>query len=197
MNARVGSGGGAEILLDAALTLIEENGVDALTMRSVAGHAGVSPGTVSYHFDTTEELIERALVHGTEIIVALLELVANDLLESDWDASDWPGIFARALAADLEIHRAQHLACLELHMLAARRPELRPAAEQTQIAYARVARTVVLAMGLPDPDQTVVGLVAMVTGLMFKEITTPAPGAEQRIREVLESTAATYSRDGR
>lgn len=184
--------GGPEPLLDAALAVVEQHGVDALTVRAVAAQAGVSPGTVSYHFDTTEELLERSLEHGAAQIAVLLERLATDLLDGDLDVAEWPAIFAKALATDLELRRAQHLACIELHMLAARRPELRPAAERIQLAYARVGFSVVRAMGIPDPEQTVVGLVAMVTGLMLRELTTPAPGAEQRIRATLESAAARY-----
>ncbi len=184
--------GGPEPLLDAALAVVEEHGVDALTVRAVAARAGVSPGTVSYHFDTTEALLSRALEHGTAQITGLLERLAGDLMDGGLDAAEWPAIFARALATDLEQRRAQHLACIELQMLAARRPELRPAAERIQLAYARVAYTIVRAMGLADPEQTVVGLVAMVSGLMLKELATPAPDAEGRIRAALESAAARY-----
>lgn len=184
--------GGVEPLLDAALDVVAELGVDALTVRATAARAGVSPGTVSYHFETSDALLERALEHGAAQIAELLERLAADLLDREWDAATWPSVFAKALAADLQERRAQHLACIELHMLAARRPELRPAAERVGLAYARIARTVVSAMGLPNPDQTVVGLVAMVTGLMLKELTTPAPGAERRIRAALEAAAARY-----
>lgn len=185
-------GGGSEPLLDAALAVVEARGVDALTVRAVATEAGVSPGTVSYHFTTSDELLERALEHGSSQIAVLLERLATDLLDEGWDAAEWPGMFAKALAADLDARRAQHLACIELHMLAARRPELRPSAERIQLAYARVAYTIVRAMGIPEPEQTVVGLVALTSGLMLKELTTPAPGAEHRLRAVFENVAAAY-----
>lgn len=184
--------GGPEPLLDAALRVIEREGIDALTVRAVAHEAKVSPGTVSYHFDSTDELLERALEHGAGQIAKMLEQLAGSLMESDWDAAQWPAIFAAALATSLDAHRPQHLACIELHMAAARRPALRPAAERIQLAYARVALTVVRAMGIPDGAQVVIGLVAMVTGLMLKELTTPAPGAEQRLRGAFEAAAAAF-----
>lgn len=173
-------------MLDAALDVVADYGVDALTMRATAARAGVSPGTVSYHFATSDDLLVRALEHGAEQTVVMLERLAADLVEGDWDADAWPGAFAAALAHSLETHRPQHIACIELHMLAARRPEIRPNAQRVQHAYARVAALAVHAHEASDPAGSTVRLVALVTGLMFREITTPQPGAEERLRNDLQ-----------
>lgn len=184
--ARQRAGGGVEPLLEAALDVVAELGVDALTVRATAARAGVSPGTVSYHFATSDDLLVRALEHGADQAAAMLEQLAADLVDGGWDADAWPGVFAAALSHSLEEHRPQHLACLELHMLAARRPEIRPIAQRVQLAYARVAALAVNAHQAPDPAGSTVRLVALVTGLMFREITTPQPDAEERLRCDLE-----------
>lgn len=178
--------GGVEPLLDAALDVVAELGVDALTVRATAARAGVSPGTVSYHFATSDDLLVRALEHGADQTAVMLEQLAADLVDGDWDVDAWPGVFAAALAHGLEVHLPQNLACLELHMLAARRPEIRPAAQRVQLAYARVAALAVRVHEAPDPVASTVLLVALVTGLMYREITMPEPGAEERLRNDLE-----------
>lgn len=178
--------GGVEPLLEAALDVVAEKGVDALTVRATAARAGVSPGTVSYHFTTSDDLLVRALEHGADETASMLEQLAADLVDGGWDRDAWPGAFAAALAHSLEAHRPQHIACIELHMLAARRPEIRPVAQRVQIAYARVAALAVHAHDAPDPVGSTVRLVALVTGLMFREITTPQPGAEERLRNDLQ-----------
>jgi AcrR family transcriptional regulator len=50
-------------ILDAAIELIGEGGPERITHRSVAGRAGVSLGTTTYHFASREELIRAAFHH--------------------------------------------------------------------------------------------------------------------------------------
>jgi len=53
-------------LLEAVLEIIVEGGVDAVRYRAVAEHAGVSLGTVSYHYKSRELLITAALKYYLE-----------------------------------------------------------------------------------------------------------------------------------
>ncbi|WP_172650906.1 TetR/AcrR family transcriptional regulator [Rhodococcus opacus] len=46
-------------LLEAALTIAAEHGVDALTLRPLAATAGVSPGIVHYHFHDKDTLLTQ------------------------------------------------------------------------------------------------------------------------------------------
>ena len=50
-----------ERVLDAALTLFNEQGVDKTTTNHIAAAAGISPGNLYYHYKNKEEII-RALV---------------------------------------------------------------------------------------------------------------------------------------
>ncbi len=47
-------------VLDAAIRVIDRDGVDAVTHRRVGQEAGLSHGVVSYHFRTRDELIYRS-----------------------------------------------------------------------------------------------------------------------------------------
>ncbi|MEM0985149.1 MAG: TetR/AcrR family transcriptional regulator [Pseudomonadota bacterium] len=47
-------------ILRGVLSLIGESGIDKVTHRIAARRAGVSPGTVSYHFPTRDDLISSA-----------------------------------------------------------------------------------------------------------------------------------------
>jgi len=53
-------GANRERILRAALDIISKKGVDKVTHRAVAGIAGVSPGTTTYHFATREDLVRDA-----------------------------------------------------------------------------------------------------------------------------------------
>src|SRR5215468_8740598 len=69
-------------LLAAALTLVEQEGVTAVTMASVAEHAGVTRRTVYLHFSTRAELITALY----EFVNESAELSAS--LKSVWLAPD-------------------------------------------------------------------------------------------------------------
>ncbi len=172
---------GAEPLLDAALEIVAEHGVNAVTVRAVAERAGVSPGTVSYHFATADELLVKALERGALQTAEMLERLALDLQSTDWDDETLVHAFAAAFARHLEEHRVRHLACFELQLLAARRPELVPQATNIHLAYARVGRMAALAYGVPDVDAFAIRMTAMVTGLTLTELVHRQPGAEERL----------------
>ena len=63
-------------IIDAALSLFEEVGYDASTMRAIAERAGVSVGNAYYYFSSKEELIQgfydrNALQHEARALVDL------------------------------------------------------------------------------------------------------------------------------
>ncbi|GAB7007769.1 TetR family transcriptional regulator [Nocardioides sp. AN3] len=53
-------------LVQAALRVIERDGVAGASMRSVAAEAQVSPALVIYHFDSVENLLAEALSSSTD-----------------------------------------------------------------------------------------------------------------------------------
>src|SRR4051812_16814936 len=62
-------------LLDAAITILAEEGFGGLSMRTVAAKAGVSPAQVQYYFRTKEELIGAGFNHvSTQFVQALASL---------------------------------------------------------------------------------------------------------------------------
>jgi AcrR family transcriptional regulator len=175
--------GGRDALLDAAVAVIAEQGWGAVTVRAVAERAEVSPGTVTYHFASADELLVAALEHGASHTSRMLERLALDLQATDWDAEAWTRAFVAALTGDLATHRENHLACFELQLLAARRPELLDSARRIHIAYTRVSRIVLQQQGMSgaELDIAAVNLTALVTALMMREVVDPQPGAQARL----------------
>jgi len=60
-------------ILAAALRLIEEKGVDALTMREVAGALGYSATALYQHFESKETLILALKLHAGDLLTAAME----------------------------------------------------------------------------------------------------------------------------
>lgn len=60
-------------LLDGVLTVLAEQGVGALSVRSVAAAAGVSPAQVQYYYRTKSELVRAGFDHAGEQFLADVE----------------------------------------------------------------------------------------------------------------------------
>lgn len=105
-------------MINAALALLEREGLGALTHRAVAAEAGVALASVTYHFDGIDDLIVCTILQATDDFLATLP------------ASSEPNLagYAAALAEELARHRGRVIAGYELYLLAARRPGLREAA---------------------------------------------------------------------
>lgn len=78
-------------LLDAAIEIWSEDGIDAITMQAVADRAGRTRGTVYHHFLDRDELVEASRAHFDERFAELFS-------ESSFDAGNpyalIPGIAA-------------------------------------------------------------------------------------------------------
>ncbi len=103
-------------LVEAAIATVAEAGVQAATVRAIAGRAGVTQGLIRHHFASKEALIAAAYAHHmermTEIVSAaagpasdragdrLSRFVAASLappvMSSDWVAP-WAGFLGAAL----------------------------------------------------------------------------------------------------
>src|ERR1700694_3109685 len=73
------------VLIDAALALVEEGGIEAVSVREAARRAGVSPGAPFRHFESRDALLTAVAEEAqrrfrAEIEVALAEAPAGDPL---------------------------------------------------------------------------------------------------------------------
>ncbi|MFC6878783.1 MULTISPECIES: TetR/AcrR family transcriptional regulator [Actinomadura] len=76
-----------DALLDAAESVLFEQGTQALTLAAVADRAGVSKGGLLYHFATKEALVKAMVARVIEEF--------DDLIDSHLDG-DSPGAYSRA-----------------------------------------------------------------------------------------------------
>ncbi len=106
-------------LIDAALRVLERDGLAGLSHRAVAAEAEVALASATYHFDGIDDLAVSALLAATD---GFMEGV-----RSRPDGTSVAG-YAAALAEELAEHRGRVIAGYELYLLAARRPALREAA---------------------------------------------------------------------
>ena len=65
------------LIVEAAVPLIAERGYASVGVRDVAGAAGVSVGTVTYHFGSVQEILSEAMVLQIERYYAALSEAAD------------------------------------------------------------------------------------------------------------------------
>jgi AcrR family transcriptional regulator len=157
-----------ERILRATLELIASGGIAAVTNRRVAASAGVSLGSLTYHFTSQTQLLRESLLLYAEEETARREQIARGL------AGEKPGVeqVAEAVAqlAALPADIPRQIAELELHLHAARDPELRDASRRCFAAHEQIATAALTALGIPDGELHAPTVVALMTGLAVRRL---------------------------
>jgi DNA-binding transcriptional regulator YbjK len=161
-----------ERILRATLELIGEQGMGGVTNRAVAARAGVSLGSLTYHFSSQTELLRESLLLFVGREAQRLEALADGLEGATPDLDEVAAAVQQVVqGAD----RHEQLAQLELYLHAARDPELRDVAARAYAAYDHAARSVLVALGVPDPEPLVPAVIALVDGFELRRLALDAP----------------------
>lgn len=162
-------------LLEATLDVIGTGGIGAVTNRRVASRAGVSLGSLTYHFASQAALLREALILQVDQEVTRIEAVAARIGE--------PGVTVAELVAEAEglvsatAGDPAQLAELDLHLHAARDPELREASARCFAAYDALAAAALGALGIDGADARAHLVVAMLNGLAIRRLALASPDA--------------------
>lgn len=163
----------------AAIDVIAEHGVEALTHRKVAAAAEVPLGSTTYHFGSLDDLVAAALKKAAERSVAELRAWESAL---DADAKLAPAL--ADFVFDSVGERRQHtMAEYNLYALALHRPRLRKSAVDWDDALAEVicART--------DP-LTGQMIAALLCGLLMQAVMNDEQPPRAEIEALLERALA-------
>lgn len=162
-------------LLEATLDVVGTEGIAAVTNRRVASRAGVSLGSLTYHFASQADLLREALILQVDQEVARIEAVAARIGQ--------PGVTIADLMAEAEglvsatVGDPAQLAELDLHLHAARDPELREASARCFAAYDELAAAALRALGIEEADARAHLVVAMLNGLAIRRLALRSPDA--------------------
>lgn len=163
-------------IIAAVLHIIGSDGVAAVTNRRIAKEAGVSLGSVTYHFETQHELLRESLLHfvreETRRFTALADRCQSDGVDIE-GAAALAGQVAGGTAFDSE-----HIAPFELYAEAGRDERLREAAAEAFAAYDRLAAQILTCLDVPDAERLAPTTVALVMGLQLRRLATGAPAED-------------------
>ena len=159
-----------EALLRAAVALLAEGGVRAVTHRAVAVRARVPLAATTYYFDSIQQLTEEALrLHVSERVSELQEL-AESAATGSRTADQVAQRFVEALLAR---DRDATIAQFEVYLEAARNPALRQSVAEALDAFERLACVALSALGARRPAQAAAAFVAVVNGFALSELARP------------------------
>ncbi len=179
-------------ILAAVLEVVGAAGIPAVTNRRIAEDAGVSLGSITYHFATRTDMLRAALLQFVDAESRRLADLAHASRRRVPDGVAPDLAAAAALVSEVAeglAFTAEQVASFELYVQAGRDPALRDAAAACFAAYDDLAVTVLTALGLPDPDALAPAVVGMITGLQLRRLATGEPG--RRVGEALMMLLAT------
>jgi TetR/AcrR family transcriptional regulator, regulator of biofilm formation and stress response len=168
-----------ERILDAAIAVLAERGVAGATHRVIAAAADVPLGSLTYHFESLEDLRAQAFTRLSQRVTGSYEAhftgvaSAEDLVEAVTD------LIHGAVGADA----AEWAVTYELYLAALRNPALRVVTE----GWMRASRAVL--ERFVDPD-TARSLDALIEGLVMHRMLSTAPGTRDQTRTAVRRAVA-------
>jgi AcrR family transcriptional regulator len=180
-------------ILRITFELIGREGVDALSTRRIAAAAGVSLGSLTYHFPSRASLLRESLLLYVGGEVNRLEAIAAEL------RSRRPSPSPDQVAAEVQriatetADRPEQVAELGLHLKASRDPDLQEASRRCFAAYESVAAAALEALRVPEPARHAPVIVALLTGLSVMRLGSGRPdaaGLADALRTLVRGAAA-------
>jgi AcrR family transcriptional regulator len=157
-----------ERILNATLRLVGERGIGAVTNRAVATAAGVSLGSLTYHFPSQADLLRECLTRYVDLEIEQAAKLADGLAAEGATRAEAAAEVERFIAGLPS--RLEQVATLELHLHASRDPAMRPAAIRSVAAYERLAAAVLTALAVPDAERHAPTFVALLYGLAVRRL---------------------------
>lgn len=173
-------GTGRQALLEAAIRVVASHGLRGLTYRSVAAEAGVTHGSVRYHFGDWGTLVEEALT-----LCVGRSIDTTNLSTGTGDLEDFAAFLDVAVDDDPDREAFQ----FELALESRRRPELKLMIERVYDTYRDTVRDVLRRNGIDDEDFALLVFAAL-DGLAFQQTVFGSAERTRRGREVLRSVIA-------
>lgn len=167
-------------LLEAALTVIDDRGVQGTTHRAVAEAAGVPLATTTYYFESIDHLLEEALELFVAEEVARVRALAEQLRGTSAPPIEIAQLFARELVEGSPWRTPLRRVQFELYVEAARRPGLRAAAQASVAAYVEAVEAALESTGAPRAAEGARHFVAMTDGLGIQRLFTPTDAESER-----------------
>jgi AcrR family transcriptional regulator len=163
-----GAASARDRILDAVFQLIAHEGIASVSNRRVAAAASVSLGSVTYHFPSQQDLLREGLRRHIRVELARIESTALELRNRTLAPGEL-GVEIQRLTA-LSAQRPEFRAEVELHLHAARDPELREVSRECFVAYQKFAEAAMEVLGVPEPERHSSHVVNLMMGTGLEQL---------------------------
>jgi TetR/AcrR family transcriptional regulator, regulator of biofilm formation and stress response len=174
-------------ILEAALRVIAEGGVESVTHRRVAAEAGVPLGSTTYYFASREDLLREAFrQHASAVLTGLDGLAETTPLRT---ASDLVSFLVELVGRELADREGSLLVEYELIVRAARDPELAREVKAYERSLTSRLGEVLERLGVTPALEAARILIALVRAFELECLTDPPDGVAS-FRRRLEAVVA-------
>jgi DNA-binding transcriptional regulator YbjK len=175
-------------LLDAAIPLVANGGLRALSHRAVETAAGVARGSARYHLGSRHQIVEGLMERLAALDVAAMQahlhrLAIDHLATGSMDLQAPVRSIITALMGDPDRVLARYWLMLE----ATRDDTLQPIVRRWRDAFVTIPEPLLARLGADDPAGMSRDLVALLDGVIFEHLSTG------RVADLQERASATVS----
>ncbi|MFD6400594.1 TetR/AcrR family transcriptional regulator [Nocardia sp. NPDC060249] len=157
-----------ERIIRAVVRIMGADGAAAVTNRRIATEAGISLGTLTYHFATQRDLVEAGMAAFVAAETVKFTQLADHVAEGAVDLAE-AGEILGAIVTDTGFG-GDHIAWFELFVQAARNPSLHVATTDFFETYDRLAVSILRALGVDDAESVAPLAVATLVGLQLRRL---------------------------
>jgi DNA-binding transcriptional regulator YbjK len=176
------------LLLQTTLRLIADEGIDAVSHRSVAEAAGVPLGSTTYWFASRQDMLREALDHFARSEIKTERERLADVLGKRLSRRRLVDEFTTHLLSQLGDGRWRTVAQYALVQEATRQPELERVCREWTEAWEEMMTEVFASLGATSPELEARMFLVMLDGLLVGQLAAPSDDVEHAvIRPVLEA----------
>jgi TetR/AcrR family transcriptional regulator, regulator of biofilm formation and stress response len=169
------------LLLQTTLRLIADEGIDAVSHRSVAEAAGVPLGSTTYWFASRQDMLRQALEHFARLEIEGLRERLGAVLGRRLSRKRLVDEFTDILVPQLGQARWRTIAQYAFLQEATRQPELEPVCREWTAAWQDALEEVFASLGVSDPRLEARMFLAMLDGLLLDQLAAPDADPERNV----------------
>ena len=154
-----------EAIVAATVRIVAREGVPAVTHRRVAGEAGVSLSSTTWHFSAKADILIAALRWTASREVSRISAIAERLGTEEFDPAAWAEELADWLVEQVSGERDVAVALYRLQIELLGRPEARQVHEEWDASLRTLGEHVLASSGTITPDLDIRLVVAALDGL--------------------------------
>lgn len=152
------------------LALVGEHGVGGLSNRRIAQAAGVSLGTLTYHFPSQDDLLSAALSMFVDEEIERLAAIGEDLERRTVTRADLAQLVQQVV--EVGATQREQIAQFELYVHASRELSARATARRCYDAYDRLTTAAMVALGSSHPERDAQIMLAVIEGVELRRLAT-------------------------